>query len=252
MAFAEPPGWYVISLRPQGGHASLRRAAAAHGARLIALSPWRVTLRSDDQARQALARALSAPRLLFTSPNAVRAAAALLPLARKPGQIWIAVGGGTAAALQKSGIDGVDFPSRMDSEGLLALPVLKDLQGIQIGLVTAPEGREILSSALRERGAEVLRADVYTREPVALSARALRKLRTLDAPAALALSSGGALKQLLDRAPAELLRQLRNRPVVAASARLQQLARDAGFAEVELAEGPLPAQLIAAMVRRFR
>lgn len=139
MAFAEPPGWYVISLRPQGGHASLRRAAAAHGARLIALSPWRVTLRSDDQARLALARALSAPRLLFTSPNAVRAAAALLPLARKPGQIWITVGGGTAAALQKSGIDGVDFPSRMDSEGLLALPVLKDLQGIRIGLVTAPK-----------------------------------------------------------------------------------------------------------------
>ncbi len=252
MAFAEPPGWYVISLRPQGGHASLRRAAAAHGARLIALSPWRVTLRSDDQARLALARALSAPRLLFTSPNAVRAAAALLPLARKPGQIWITVGGGTAAALQKSGIDGVDFPSRMDSEGLLALPVLKDLQGIRIGLVTAPEGREILSSALRERGAEVLRADVYAREPVALSAQALRKLRTLDAPAALALSSGGALKQLLDKAPADLLQQLRNQPVVAASARLQQLAHDAGFAEVKLAEGPLPRQLIAAMARCFR
>ena len=252
MAFAEPPGWYVISLRPQGGHASLRRAAAAHGARLIALSPWRVTLRSDDQSRQALARALSASRLLFTSPNAVRAAAALLPLARKPDQTWIAVGGGTATALQKAGIDRVDFPSRMDSEGLLALPALKDLQGIRIGLVTAPEGREILSSALRERGAEVLRADVYAREPVALSAQALRKLRTLDAPAALALSSGGALKQLLDKAPADLLQQLRNQPVVAASARLQQLARDAGFAEVELAEGPLPTQLIAAMAGRFR
>jgi len=252
MAFAEPPGWYVISLRPQGGHASLRRAAAVQGGRLIALSPWRVVLRRDDQARQALARALSAPRLLFTSPNAVRAAAALLPLARKPGQTWIAVGGGTAAALRKAGIDGVDFPSRMDSEGLLALPALKDLPGIRIGLVTAPEGREILSSALGERGAEVLRADIYAREPVALSAQALRKLRTLDAPAALALSSGGALKHLLDKAPADLLQQLRNQPVVAASARLQQLARDAGFAEVELAEGPLPRQLIAAMARRFR
>jgi uroporphyrinogen-III synthase len=252
MAFAEPPGWYVISLRPQGEHASLRRAAAARGARLIALSPWRVTLRGDEQARQALARALSAPRLLFTSPNAVRAAAALLPLARKPDQSWIAVGSGTVTALRKAGIDGVDFPSRMDSEGLLALPALKDLQGIRIGLVTAPEGREVLSSALRERGAEVVRADVYAREPVALSALALHKLRTLDAPAALALSSGGALKQLLDRAPAEVLQQLRKQPVVAASARLQQLARDAGFAEVELAEGPLPTQLIAAMANRFR
>ncbi|HYM85511.1 MAG TPA: uroporphyrinogen-III synthase, partial [Pseudoxanthomonas sp.] len=54
MAFAEPPGWYVISLRPQGGHEPLRRAAAAQGARLIALSPWRLRLRSDEQVRDAL------------------------------------------------------------------------------------------------------------------------------------------------------------------------------------------------------
>lgn len=252
MAFAEPPGWYVISLRPQGGHAALRRAAAAQGARLIALSPWRVAARGDDGTRQALALALSAPRILFTSPSAVRAAAALRPLMRESGRIWIAVGGGTAAALRKAGIDQVDFPSRMDSEGLLALPSLQALAGTRVGLVTAPEGRETLLPALRQRGAEVLRADVYAREPIALSARALRKLRMLDAPAALALSSGGALKQLLDSAPADLRLQLRSQPVVAASARLQQLARDAGFAEVELAEGPLPGQLIAAMARRFR
>ncbi len=230
----------------------MRRAAAAQGARLIALSPWRVIERGDDQTRQALARALSAPRILFTSPNAVRAAAALLPLVREPGQAWIAVGGGTAAALRKAGIDEVVFPSRMDSEGLLALPSLQTLAGTRVGLVSAPEGREALTPALRQRGAEVMRADVYAREPVALSARALRKLRTLDAPAALALSSGGALKRLLDSAPAEVLERLRNQPVVAASARLQLLARETGFAEVELAEGPVPAQLIAAMARRFR
>ncbi len=252
MAFAEPPGWYVISLRPQGGHAALRRAAAAQGARLIALSPWRVTARGDDRTRQALRLALSAPRVLFTSPSAVRAAAALVPLSREPGQVWIAVGSGTAAALRRAGIDEIDFPSRMDSEGLLALPSLQALAGTKIGLVTAPEGREALTPALRQRGAEVVRADVYAREPVALSAQALRKLRTLDAPAALALSSGAALQQVLDRAPADVLQRLWNQPVVAASARLQQFARDAGFAEVELAEGPLPAQLIAAMARRFR
>lgn len=252
MAFAEPPAWYVISLRPQGGHAALRRAAAAQGARLIALSPWRVVARSDGRTRQALANALSAPRVLFTSPNAVRAAAALLPLAGESGQVWIAVGSGTAAALRKAGIDEVVFPSRMDSEGLLALPSLRVLAGTQVGLVTAPEGRETLAPALRQRGAEVLRADVYAREPVALSVRALRKLRALDAPAALALSSGGALKRLLESAPADVLERLRSQPVVAVSARLRQLARDAGFAEVELAEGSLPVQLIAVMARRFR
>ncbi|MET0655073.1 MAG: uroporphyrinogen-III synthase, partial [Pseudoxanthomonas sp.] len=150
------------------------------------------------------------------------------------------------------GIDEVDFPLRMDSEGLLALPALTDLAGLQVGLVTAPEGREVLSPELRKRGAEVLRADVYRREPVALSTPALRKLRALDAPAVLALSSGGALQQLLERAPADLLARLRTQPVVAASGRLQRLAHEVGFADVDLAEGPLPTQMIAAMVRRFR
>jgi uroporphyrinogen-III synthase len=252
MAFAEPPGWYVISLRPQGGHASLRRAAAAQGARLIALSPWRVTLLNDDLTREALQRALAAPRVLFTSPNAVRAAAGMQPLEIKPHQLWIAVGSGTAAALASAGVDGAACPARMDSEGLLALPALTEVKGIQVGLVTAPDGREVLAPTLRERGAEVLRADVYAREPVALPASALRRLHNLDAPAAVALSSGGALRQLLGSAPADLLCQLRHLSVVAASARLQRLAREAGFADVTLAEGPLPEQLIAAMARRFR
>jgi uroporphyrinogen-III synthase len=32
-------GWQLISLRPSGDHAPLRRAAARYGARVLALSP---------------------------------------------------------------------------------------------------------------------------------------------------------------------------------------------------------------------
>ena len=38
MGHPTPPAWYVISLRPQGGHDALRRAARRHGAGLLALS----------------------------------------------------------------------------------------------------------------------------------------------------------------------------------------------------------------------
>ena len=252
MAFTEPPGWYVISLRPQGGHASLRRAAAAQGARLIALSPWKLRLHADDATRTALQAALDAPRVLFTSPAAVRAAAALLEFQPRSDQAWIAVGSGTARALRRAGVDGVQAPARMDSEGLLELPALQQLAGIDVGLVTAPEGRGLLAATLRERGARLLRADVYAREPIALSPSALHKLRTLQAPAFLALSSEGALRHVLAQAPADLLAQLRAAPAIAASERLQRIARESGFAEVELAEGPRPRQLLAAMARRFR
>lgn len=252
MAFTEPSGWYVISLRPQGQHASLRRAAAAQGARLIALSPWKLRQRTDDAARTALRIALDAPRVLFTSPVAVRAAAALLEFHPRSEQAWIAVGSGTALAIRRTGVQCVQSPARMDSEGLLELAVLQDLAGLDVGLVTAPEGRGLLGSALRGRGARLLRADVYAREPIALSPSALRRLRALRVPTFLALTSEGALRQVLAQAPGDIQARLRAAPVMAASERLQRIAREAGFAEVGLAEGPRPHQLLAAMARRFR
>ena len=51
----------------------------------------------------------------------------------------------------------------MDSEGLLALPVLADVHGLRIGLVTAPGGRGLIAAQLQAAGATIERADVYQR-----------------------------------------------------------------------------------------
>ena len=85
-----------------------------------------------------------------------------------------------------------------------------------------------------------------------LSHRVLQRLRTLDAPASLALSSGAALQQVITSVPADVLDRLRGLPVAAASQRLMQVALDAGFAKVVVADGPLPKQILAAMARSFR
>lgn len=252
MAFAEPTGWYVISLRPQGQHGALRRAAARHGAQLIALSPWRIQMLDHAPAKQSLSLATAAPRVLFTSPVAVRAAARLQPLRAALGQRWIAVGSGTAAALRKAGIEHVEWPQRMDSEGVLALPSLAHLEGVDVGLVTAPDGRELLAPTLAARGARVLRADVYRRVAVPLPGRALARLRALDAPAWIALSSEAALTRVLVELPDDLVTLFKRLPAVAASERLQQRALELGMQRVERAEGPLPGQLLAAMLQRFR
>src|SRR5689334_16436748 len=167
------PSWYVISLRPRGDHAAMRRAARRYGAGLIALSPWRIVLRDDERARADLRAALAASRVVFTSPAAVRAARSLQAFTPLPRQSWCAVGSGTAAALTRSGVAEVQAPSRMDSEGLLALPALQDVAGTSIGLVTAPGGRGEISPALQARGATVIRADVYSRDVVPLSAQSL-------------------------------------------------------------------------------
>ncbi|MCW0392997.1 Uroporphyrinogen-III synthase [Xanthomonas sacchari] len=174
----------------------------------------------------------------------MRAAAALQPLTARPGQCWLAVGAGTARALRQHGIAEVATPTRMDSDGLLALPEMS-AHDLPVGLITAPGGRGLIAAHLQARGTPLMRADVYVREPVRLRAADLARLRAAP-PGVLALSSGEALQQLLAQLPEELARAWRARPVVAASARLATLAADLGFVDVAQAAGPMPQQLVAA------
>lgn len=176
----------------------------------------------------------------------MHAAARLLPLDAARAGIWLAVGAGTAAALRAHTAGPVLAPARMDSEGLLALPELATLDGLDAGLVTAPGGRGIIAATLVARGATLHRADVYQRVPLPLPPRALQRLRRRAAPWVVALSSGEALDLLLAKAPPDLLPRLRASLVVAASARLADQAHAAGFAHVRVAEGPLPRQLVQA------
>ena len=236
---------YVISLRPVGGHAPMRRAAALHGARVLALSPWRIEPRDDAATRAALATALAADVVLFTSPAAARRGA-LQPLRASPTQAWLAVGAGTAAALRRAGVERVNAPTRMDSEGLLSLPALAQVQGRSVGMVTAPGGRGLIAPTLAARGARVLRAELYARVPVTLAPQALARLRALPGPLCLAVSSGEALQRILEALPDDLLPRLRRARVLAASERLAQMAREAGFGDVRVATDARPASLLAA------
>jgi len=246
MPDSAPPGWYVISLRARGEHAPMRAAAAAAGAGVIAISPWRLHLRDDAATRERLRDALDAPRVVVTSPVAVRAAKQLQPLRALAGQRWFAVGEGTAIALRRAGVAEVEAPQRMDSEGLLSLPGLARLRGETMGFVTAPGGRGVLIPALEARGARVIRADVYERIAGAPSPRSLAQLAKLDAPAKLALSSGEALQLVMDAIPEPMRERLRQVQAIAASERLAELARSHGFTDIVVARSARPADLIAA------
>lgn len=238
--------WHLISLRPQGQHDTLRSAAARLGARTVALSPWRLMLHNDPATRDRLVAATGCDRLIFTSPAAAEAAARLLPLhTLRRGSVF-AVGEGTARVLRQHGAPDVHAPTRMDSEGLLALPAMQSLHGLQVALVTAPGGRGMIAAQVRERGAALTRVDVYTRVPLPISAATVARLLALQGPTVLAVSSGEALETVLPQLPATLLERWRQAPVVTASARLAALAGNHGFRYVSVAAGPLPAQLVSA------
>lgn len=246
MGLDEARAWYVISLRPQGEHTALRRAAARVDAGVIALSPWALAPRQDAATRSALQVALMADVVLFTSPAAVRFAAALHPLEARDTQHWIATGAGTRLALRRAGIARAIAPTRMDSEGLLSLPALAGLHGRTVGLVTAPDGRGVLAPALTTRGASVRLAEVYERQPIALSPAAIQHLETMSRPAGVAVTSGGALQQVLQQLPSQAAQRLRACVAIAASGRLSALARQEGFGHVVQAQGPRPRQLMSA------
>ena len=248
-----PIAWTVLSLRPAGQHGGLRDAAACAGWRLLALSPQRIAPREEAGTRHALAAALAADVVVFTSPNAVRCAARLQPLRRRRGQALLAVGDGTRRALVRHGVD-AQAPARMDSEGLLALPALQQVRGLRVGLVTGVGGRDRLAPALQARGARMLRADVYARLDRRIpGARWDALVASLAAGQRywLALSSGDALRAWLAQCPPDARERLLALPVVAASARLVATAREAGFARVHAATSARPAALVDAAREAF-
>ena len=238
--------WHLISMRPQGQHDTLRSAAARLGARTLALSPWRLQMRTDEATREQLNAAREYDRLVFTSPAAAEAAARLLPLAELRAGSLIAVGEGTARALRRRGATSVQAPTRMDSEGLLALPAMQHLHGLRVALVTAPGGRGVIAAQVRERGANLHRIDVYERVPLPVSKTTIARLQALPTPYVVAISSGEALQTVLPYLPPDLLQQWQRAAAVAASARLADLATELGFRNISVAAGPLPAQLASA------
>ena len=246
-------GWTVVSLRPRGQHAAVRTAAARLGGRVLACAPLAIATCMDEATRQALAEAIACAIVVVTSPNAVASARSLQPLRAQPGQCWLAVGGGSRDALARAGIE-AEAPARMDSEGLLALPALQEVDGVPVGLVTAPGGRGRIATVLQERGARIVRADVYRRQPAAIPAASWRHLQdALADPARVLLlaSSGEAFRGMLEQAPPALRGALGRAAIAVPGDRLATVARDAGFARVAIAGSPRPAAMLRAATDAF-
>jgi len=158
----------VLVTRPNGQSAHLCELIAAAGGSPVAFPTLEIQATADDDpTRPRLAEAWDF--LLFVSRNAVDYGLPLLP----PGASTAAgdarprigaVGRATAAALREHGMAPDLIPeSGFDSEALLSLPALTDVEGRRVLIVRGVGGRPLLAERLRERGAEVAYAEVYRR-----------------------------------------------------------------------------------------
>jgi uroporphyrinogen-III synthase len=241
-------GRVVVITRPAGTAVALARQVRASGGMPLLL-PGLALRRVDDEveARNGLQAALADDALIFSSPAAVRFAAALAPL--RTSAMVLAVGQGTARALRRHGIYAPLVPARQDSEGLLGHPALRGLQGRRIALIGAPGGRGVLREQLVARGAKLRELHVYQRVAPRLDRRHVEPLLQLLPSALVLLSSTEALHNLCRILPPAALDRLFAATAVVSSERLASAARVAGFARITLAASALSADLLGAAMR---
>lgn len=236
----------VVITRPAGTGTRLARKVLALGGTPVLLPG--LSLRGASDPPHAKAQWLQAQHddvLIFTSPAAVRYALALAPWDKAHGAV-IAVGQGTARALQRHAVAAQVPDGQQDSEGVLTMPLLQHVRGKRIALITAPGGRGVLAQQLAERGARMREVNVYRRAAPRLTGRHGDAARQLPATACVLLSSAEAMHNLKQQLPPAAWANVCRATAIVSSERIEAAAREAGFTDIYRAASAVQADLLAA------
>jgi len=242
-------GLSVLVTRPEHQSEGLcDRIQAAHG-RPVRFPTIEILGPADKlAARTALDGASRADILIFVSANAVQYAFPLLP-EHLPLEIGVAaVGAATARSLADKGLDPTLVPQRMDSEGLLALPALQDIDGKSIYILRGNGGRELLSRTLRERGAEIHQVEVYRRVLPQRQAAAANLVRGWEKLVDVVIATSNAIiDNLFTLLGGDGAAQLRSTPIIVISQRMAEYTIGLGCENVHVANSAQDADLLAAL-----
>ncbi|MDF2447358.1 MAG: hypothetical protein K0S46_2594 [Moraxellaceae bacterium] len=191
-------GLHVLNTRPAHQAAALTQRLRAEGARITELPLIQIAPLPLPPEQQRLLLDLDRyDAVVFVSANAARqgldAVADYWP--QWPHRLpAFAVGARTAQVLREAGLT-VLTPPRPDSEGLLAMPELQQVQGRRFLLFRGEGGRALLSETLRERGARLDTLELYRRELPAGAAAQWQALQAAgDLPRLVILTSPDALR----------------------------------------------------------
>ncbi len=258
MSRSESPlaGRAVLVTRPAEQAEGLANRIAQAGGHPILFPALEIV--PPDDVRQ-LAHALSTlaeyDLLIFISPTAVERA---WPFILEHHGGWpagvalAAVGEGTHRALQRFGARGVLTPELgADSESLLALPGLRQMNGKRVLIVRGEGGRDLLAATLAERGAQVDFAACYRRvRPTtdATSLLAYWRQEGLDAVTVTSREILANLLAMLGEAGQDLLRAT---PMFVQHERIAESARAQGVATV-ITTPPGEEGLIAGLLAWYR
>lgn len=234
----------IVVTRPREWAPGLARLIEAAGGRAILFATVQI---EDLPPCESLRRLEAFDLAIFISPTAVRRA-------MKAAIRWprvAAVGPGTQRELQQRGIAAVIAPQAgADSEALLAMQELRDMDGKRVLILRGEGGRELLGETLKSRGAQVEYAQCYRRvRPDADPAPLLAALDRGEVHAVTASSSEG-LANLFAILGARGEAPLRAAPLFVAHDRVAASAVRLGVREPIVA-GPGDDQMVERLVAYF-
>lgn len=191
--------------------------------------------------------------LIFNSPNAASFGIPEIEArCNIRGRVKIAaIGAKTASTIKRLGYSVDIVPEAgFDSESLLRLPILENVNGMKIAIFRGSGGRELTGSVLRARGAEVRYIEVYQRLPPSQrQLEQIKELLPLSGLDAVAITSGEAFLALW-RGLGPTTRQLLNQSTfVFGSERIAGIARAEGLCSlIVIADDPSDEAMFSALV----
>lgn len=176
--------------------------------------------------------------VIFVSPRAVDMSIPFFEKLSLPkGMQFAAVGGGTAHALKKVGIDAIYPASESGSKALLAMPLLQLITQKKIAIIKGAGGRELLARTLVERGAFVTEVIAYQRElPVVSPEHTIQLFSQKKINTILCTSNEGVnnFKKMMGDDAWPLIKNI---PLWVVSERIKTLSQTLGFKHVFLTKG---------------
>lgn len=237
---------HIVVTRPQGKGQELADLLVRQGHKVTQCPVLNIEYLTSDE--QELATLDEADIAVFVSQDAVIGLHQQRPSLPASVQC-VAVGEATAEALESYFKCRALVPETHDSEGMIALPELQQVEGKNVVLVKGRGGRTLLAKTLKQRGAFINPLVVYQRLAAQPSSDAWLQQWQQDQVDALVVTSNSSVDAIFASQDPQLLQWLKSRHFYIVSARTEAYLEQQGVAtdHISIAAG-VTNQAIAACI----
>lgn len=228
----------VLVTRTELAGKALADKVSEAGLKALHCAPF--ALESPENAKEVAAQLealLPADLVVITSQEGVRRSAELVGAECFARSLVVVPGEGTASLARELGFANVIYPSRHGtSEAMLALPELREVDGLSILILAAEGGRGLMGRVLEDRGAVVDRIHVYRRIRQPMPAELAGSVEEAEQIVTLA-ASWEAVAGLCEALDDELGERIKSGTLIAPSRRVSERADAIGFRRTANAGG---------------